>query len=678
MAAPRRSDKATSRLCRESETLGTRETAGVGVSPLAQRFAQQRLEEPLAYVRATSSSVMGVTPVRLAGVRHGSSHMFLAAHPGLQTVDPFRKPDAVFPHPSSSRKSPKGRVASMPTLCAGLPSTVVVGPVTRNGQLLRGSSLVLPPVAWSAASPRTRAAAFPGKVHSAPSTPSHYSTFESVFGGPHSPPEKRSAELTESLPLPVAKSVEALPRAAELESRPATPLLTRTASLPLPSSDKTRKRLIPGFTAPMQSGGTLWCTYCGDRLRTHKHSIHVWPEFIMCTPCAASPSCSTCHRKAFDSVVELKTGKKSFLCPQRIDEGGLNLCGHCAVLSPVRSRKRLAQITATAVAWLQSHGLHFTDNLLKYQRTEDVEQLLQRLDTEELLYGHLQSPADSVRKPRAADRNRVFIRSHESLPDTLCIEQGRQSVENLVGDQAETTPLETQRSLTIPVESVTFASLNPTPGTNIYGRCETEKTTVRSPVNGRCSSVPARLVRRVGVVRGLPQTFFLSHLTHELLHAYLWCRQPGEGSLRLDVEEGICNWASAEILKDRLEAIDARESDILAGEVGPAPNAQTPLDSPVFAEVERASPAALEIERLFLQFERRVIYSRLGDMETDAHACYGEGYRAMREVIAAIGLPKTVELTRLYGDNLGNFVEVARKVKEAARTRRRAVARDAV
>ncbi|KFG63860.1 hypothetical protein TGRUB_233180 [Toxoplasma gondii RUB] len=667
MAAPRCSDKATSRLCRESETLRVREAAGVGVSPLAERFAKQRLEEPLAYFRETSSAVMGVTPVRSTGVGHGSSHLFLAAHPGLQAVDP-----------SSSRKSPQGRVASMPTLCAGLPSTVVLGPAAPGGQLLRGSSLVLPPVTWSPASPRTRAADFPGKMHSAPSTPSRSSTFESTFGGPHLRPEKKSAEPTESFPLPVAKSVEALPRAAELESRPATPLLTRTASLPLPSSDKTRKRLIPGFTAPMQCGSTLWCTYCGDRLRTHKHLIQVWPEFIMCTLCAASPSCSTCHRKAFDAVVELKTSKKSFLCPKRADEGGLNLCGHCAVLSPVRSRKRLAQTTATAVAWLQSHGLHFTDDLLKYQRTEDVEQLLQRLDTDELLYGHLQSPAGSARKSRSADRNRVFIRSHESIPDTLCIEQGRQSAESLAGDQAETMPLERQRSLTIPVESVTFASLNPTPGTNIYGRCETEKTTVKSPVNGRCSSVPARLVRRVGVVRGLPQTFFLSHLTHELLHAYLWCRQPGEGSLRLDVEEGMCNWVSAEIFKDRLAAIDAREADMLAGEVAPASDAPTPLDSPVFAEVDRASPAALEIERLFLQFERRVINSRLRDMETDAHACYGDGYRAMREVIAAIGLPKTVELTRLYGDNLGNFVEAARKAKEAERTRRRAVAREAV
>ncbi|CBZ53511.1 conserved hypothetical protein [Neospora caninum Liverpool] len=492
--------------------------------------------------------------------------------------------------------------------------------------------------------------------------------------------EEADSKFAGNWAIPVARSLEALPQDSDLlGSRPATPSLTRTASLPVQSSDGTaRRRLIPGFTVPMQTGIRLWCTYCGARLRSHKHLVQMWPEFIMCTPCAAGPSCSTCHRKAFDAVVDLKNGTKSYLCPHRSEEGGMHLCGHCALLCPVRSRRSLARSTATALAWLQSHGVHFTDDLLKYQRTEDVEHLLERLDTQEALQAHVNCPAGSSPppKPGSAAGNRVFIRSHESLPGTLSIEQGR-PCEAFAGGATRThTPtLQSQRSFTIAVEAVTFAELNPTPATNIYGRCETEKLPVRPGTHGS-SSVPERLVRRVGVVRGLPQTFFLSHLTHELLHAFIWCRQPGEGSLRLDVEEGMCNWVSSAIFKDRLEAIDAREADLLAGET--AAGVPSPLDSPVFSDIQRDSPAAVELEKLFLNFERRVINGRLGDMESDTHVCYGDGYRAMREVIAAIGLAKTVELTETYGDNLDNFVAAARRMKGTERDGLRATAREAV
>nr|CEL67499.1 TPA: hypothetical protein BN1204_032990 [Neospora caninum Liverpool] len=640
------------------------------VSPLTQRFAQQ--SSKVGYHRETSSFVMGPPSVR--AVAQNVPGSIPVAH---SEADCRQKTRAWANDAEEADSKFAGKSVSVPVLYAGLPAVAMSRPPK---ELLRGSSLVLPSMAWSTPgnSLGTRAAQLQGKVYTPPLSPSCSS--ESVARPASCRKPVNSPDRAESWAIPVARSLEALPQDSDLlGSRPATPSLTRTASLPVQSSDGTaRRRLIPGFTVPMQTGIRLWCTYCGARLRSHKHLVQMWPEFIMCTPCAAGPSCSTCHRKAFDAVVDLKNGTKSYLCPHRSEEGGMHLCGHCALLCPVRSRRSLARSTATALAWLQSHGVHFTDDLLKYQRTEDVEHLLERLDTQEALQAHVNCPAGSSPppKPGSAAGNRVFIRSHESLPGTLSIEQGR-PCEAFAGGATRThTPtLQSQRSFTIAVEAVTFAELNPTPATNIYGRCETEKLPVRPGTHGS-SSVPERLVRRVGVVRGLPQTFFLSHLTHELLHAFIWCRQPGEGSLRLDVEEGMCNWVSSAIFKDRLEAIDAREADLLAGET--AAGVPSPLDSPVFSDIQRDSPAAVELEKLFLNFERRVINGRLGDMESDTHVCYGDGYRAMREVIAAIGLAKTVELTETYGDNLDNFVAAARRMKGTERDGLRATAREAV
>ncbi|PFH38512.1 hypothetical protein BESB_008540 [Besnoitia besnoiti] len=663
--------------------------AGGSVVPLAERFAAA--STATAYHRATSSFVMSHPSLR-AVADSTDRALYVQAGDGpslalgetpkrLHSVDYGDCSDCGDAALDRGAFAP-GRSTSLPAVHSRLPPPAILPQAEADPSPRNAAYSALPFVKWTPLGNSFGDDPLPCQTGFEFSRPLPKGVPSKLLAAQAQSPDlagaPRSRDSPQRLATAVPRSVEALPSAAELQdSRPASPLLSRTASLPLErrreAGAKGRRPLIRGFTAKVQTGPVFRCTYCGERLRTHKHFIQVWPEFIMCTPCAACPPCNTCHRKAFDAIVELGEGTKSFLCPLAEEEGGLRLCGHCALLYPVRTRRDLAEATAASLDWLEDKGLMFTDDLLKYQRTEAVGKMLWRLDSRPSSPQAGLASASPHRPLGGKHDARIFIRSEERLPSAAWIEKDP-PFEPEAGDPARprTPPsLASQRSLTIPVEGVSFAALNPTSATNIYGRCETEKVFVETPAPmGRSASVPARLVRRVGVVQGLPQTFFLSHLTHELLHAFLWCRQPEEGSLKLDVEEGMCNSVSASIFQDRLLAIDRREAALLAGETAAPPGVRTPLQNPVFAELAPGSPAAVELEKLLLDFERRVIATRLGDMERDDHACYGKGYRAMRDVISAIGLPRTVELTRIYGHSLDELVAAAGRLLESERHRR--------
>ncbi|PHJ21104.1 hypothetical protein CSUI_005060 [Cystoisospora suis] len=466
--------------------------------------------------------------------------------------------------------------------------------------------------------------------------------------------------------------------------------LPRSASLPTDGRlpvDRPGKPVLEGFTVPVQEGAKPCCTYCGSRLRTHKHFAHIWPEFIMCTACAAHPPCNSCHRKAVDAFVPIKKKQKRILLPAVDEPGGLRLCGHCALLRPVRTKAELAAATANALDWLKDNGIRFSESVLKYQLNEAVGNLLRRLDTSTALTG---SPCSGTALKEGLDphSNRIFIRARKGERNMLWTEQ-----QAPFGDCCTTShDMGTHRperkdlspSYTIPVESVTFVSLNPTVHTNIFGRCETEKVSLErlekedNTLGGeREMSSPsspseditacARLVRRVSVVRGLPDVLFRGHLVHELLHAFLWCHQPQAESLRLDVEEGMCNASSAAVFRQRLDDIRERELDLgCAGKS--SPELPPTLEKYVLQE---STEVRKDLELELLRFEARVIEARLEGMERDPHACYGRGYRAMRKLVTVSGLAAVVSLSRQFGHSVEAMLHAAQKQAEQVTDRAR-------
>lgn len=70
-----------------------------------------------------------------------------------------------------------------------------------------------------------------------------------------------------------------------------------------------------------------------------------------------------------------------------------------------------------------------------------------------------------------------------------------------------------------------------------------------------------RQVRRIVLLRGLPDAVHSANLAHELMHAWLFLE--GYTNLPLDVEEGICNYVSAKYLESRVADESGLKSDLL-------------------------------------------------------------------------------------------------------------------
>uniref|UniRef100_A0A7C9ENY7 LIM zinc-binding domain-containing protein n=1 Tax=Opuntia streptacantha TaxID=393608 RepID=A0A7C9ENY7_OPUST len=150
---------------------------------------------------------------------------------------------------------------------------------------------------------------------------------------------------------------------------------------------------------------------------------------------------------------------------------------------------------------------------------------------------------------------------------------------------------------------------------------------------------PYRLVRRCEVTAililfGLPRLLTGSILAHEMMHA--WLRLNGYPNLTPEVEEGICQVLAHMWL----------ESEIMAGSgsSGASSSSSSPSDS---ASASSSNTSSKKGTRS--QFERKLGEFFKHQIETDASAAYGEGFRIGNQAVIKYGLKRTLDHIRLTG-----------------------------
>ncbi|WOL07825.1 protein DA1-related 1 [Canna indica] len=158
------------------------------------------------------------------------------------------------------------------------------------------------------------------------------------------------------------------------------------------------------------------------------------------------------------------------------------------------------------------------------------------------------------------------------------------------------------------------------------------RTVLRRPTMGPGNRLidmvtgPLRVVRRcevtaILILYGLPRLLTGSILAHEMMHA--WLRLKGYGSLKPEVEEGICQvlghmWLDSEI-------ISGAGSNVASSSMRPSKKG-----------------AQTQVERKLGEFFKHQI-------EADISSTYGEGFRAANRAVEQYGLRRTLDHIRLTG-----------------------------
>ncbi|CBZ52107.1 conserved hypothetical protein [Neospora caninum Liverpool] len=382
----------------------------------------------------------------------------------------------------------------------------------------------------------------------------------------------------------------------------------------------------------------LKCTFCGAELLTRKYFASAWPEFIMCAKCKDGlPTCHVCHRKAAHAEhtdicwlpSKFVGNKESSTTTGLTDQenrrtlsggchrppasiGGLNLCSECVLLFPVVEDKQVNRLFKEAVTILRKEAsISFDDSRVFHQ-------------------SRLVEPATAS---GLADKNGCG-------------------------------------GFPFPVHAVDLASLKTSiyakhslhGGHTTFGRCETLEIIERQTNPPLVSRM--RAVRQILVAKGLPESVFLAHLAHELMHAFLWCSSNGghaTPSIDLAVEEGLCNVIAARVLELRDAQLASSEKRSLVGEQSCTARAGRQSDVSHAQESGKrsrtshltSSEAAANVA--LIAYERKVIAVRLSMMSEDKDKIYGDGYRAVRRAVEALGIKRALQLVRTAGSSLEMF-----------------------
>ncbi|XP_052205326.1 protein DA1-related 1-like isoform X2 [Diospyros lotus] len=179
------------------------------------------------------------------------------------------------------------------------------------------------------------------------------------------------------------------------------------------------------------------------------------------------------------------------------------------------------------------------------------------------------------------------------------------------------------------------------------GLCLSEEQTVstisRKPRIGTSRIIdmftePCKLIRQcevtaILVLYGLPRLLTGSILAHEMMHA--WLRLKGYANLPPDVEEGICQVLAHMWL----------DSEIVAGSGSNVASTSSSASS------SSSSSGSSSKKGKRSQFEKKLGEYFKHQIETDASAAYGEGFRAGNKAVLKHGLRITldhIDLTRSF------------------------------
>ncbi|EPT30561.1 hypothetical protein TGME49_244400 [Toxoplasma gondii ME49] len=405
------------------------------------------------------------------------------------------------------------------------------------------------------------------------------------------------------------------------------------------------------------------CTFCGVTLLTRKYFASSWPEFIMCARCTeVLPTCHVCHRKAAraayaDDICWLPSkfvGKKKPTATGLPDQessrtgtgghhrppgdvGGLNLCSECALLLPVVGDEQVSRLLEVAVAILRAEA-----NI-------------------------------------SFDDTRVFRPTLLGEPAALCT----------FGDHRNKSA-----AFPFPVLAMDVASLKTSMhakhsidgGHTTFGRCETLEITETQTNAPRVSRT--RAIRRILVAKGLPESVFLAHLAHELMHAFLWCSTEGgqtAPSIDLAVEEGLCNVMAARVLEIRDAQLASIETPTMVDGQSCAYPFAKPSNQKAAEALSHAHGSGMGVSRTshqqtvnsteaaanaaLIAYERKVIAVRLSLMAEDKDKVYGDGYRAVKKAAEALGIKRALHLVRTQGTSLEVFKRAALGSSTVAQTR---------
>ncbi|KEP64986.1 UNVERIFIED_CONTAM: hypothetical protein HHA_244400 [Hammondia hammondi] len=414
----------------------------------------------------------------------------------------------------------------------------------------------------------------------------------------------------------------------------------------------------PGTSTPFK------CTFCGVALLTRKYFASSWPEFIMCARCTeVLPACHVCHRKAApaayaDDICRLPSkfvGQKpttTGLPDQESsrsrtgghhrppgDVGGLNLCSECALLRPVVGDEQVSRLLEVAVAILRAEANISFDDTRVFRPT-------------------------LLAEPAA----------------TLC---------KLADHQNKSA------AFPFPVLAMDIASLKTSVhakhsihgGHTTFGRCETLEITETQTNAPRVSRT--RAIRRILVAKGLPESVFLAHLAHELMHAFLWCSTEGgqtAPSIDLAVEEGLCNVMAARVLEIRDAQLASIETPTMVDGQRCADLSAKPSNQKAAETLNHAHRSGMGFSRTshqkqtvnstevaanaaLIAYERKVIAVRLSLMAEDKDKVYGDGYRAVKKAVEALGIKRALHLVRTQGISLEFFRRAVLGSSTVAQTR---------
>lgn len=392
-----------------------------------------------------------------------------------------------------------------------------------------------------------------------------------------------------------------------------------------------------------------YCTYCNHRLSSRRSFVISWKDVIFCESCKNIPQCKACNKKA---VPFAYTDPDGLPCISKsADFEGLCICGQCMLIRPVGSDKLMIHgIEERARTFLEAFfGVAFNEELLSAQYEPEFDSIFRILsgskdtDVVQELRGK-QQPSERNTKPKP-------FSSFPPLPFTVestgCHLMGRSR--------------------------------------NIFGQCQTMTVTI--PSRGTVTEYPVtrqtkcRLVLRILVARGLPESLFLAHLVHELLHAFIYLSTEGgcKRGIERSCEEGMCNTVMAACLHARCQVLQRRRKEIIDRLEGiglrpmtkPRPeeldslprvkqllrSART-LNEPKHGSAEAwivAESMLIPIPRCIpslyhqlglTEYELKVLNKKLSAMEYDDHEEYGKGYRRMRSLAERLPLSKILRNLR--------------------------------
>ncbi|PHJ15421.1 hypothetical protein CSUI_010768 [Cystoisospora suis] len=387
----------------------------------------------------------------------------------------------------------------------------------------------------------------------------------------------------------------------------------------------------PVGTTKAERPEQFYCCYCGDLLRRRKFFASVWPELAMCAGCKDNlPDCHVCQRKAVGSAyvqraVRFKADSLQFYQEPHLRRktapnskgvgvkasaatGGLKLCDECAGLQPVLSPAQVSRLVAEAVVILYAEaGIWFGGTSAFSSFTDETRE----------------------------------------APDHESVRRGGKK----------------DSSFPFPIEAVDLRLLAPAGtarGDVSFGRCDTLTLSGRAPLGAHPlsggSASEVRAVQRVLVAKGLPESVFLAHLVHELLHAFLWCSTSKiDKAIHPALEEGVCNALAARVLERRQEILMGQEERCPKGmRASPADEVSQLRASALADSPQLMSPAVAH--------EIKVVNLRLKLMETHRDEVYGEGYRIVRGVVKRAGLREALRLVRESGRSTEEFEEAAAEI----------------